>query len=103
MSPTPQRMVRMSRIDSALSPVRAHPRVVAKWQGMLPAGIGLAIGLLASLAVNRLLKSELVGVLPNDPITLLAASTTLMLAAALGCLIPARRAARIDPAVSLRH
>jgi len=72
-------------------------------QGMIPLGIGLAIGLTASLAVNQLLKSMLVQVSPADPVTLLVASGALILAALLGCLIPARRAIRVDPVDALRH
>ena len=72
-------------------------------QGMLPVGIGLTIGLAASLAVNRVLKSMLVQVSASDPITLVIASATLILSAMLGCWIPARRAMRVDPAVALRH
>jgi ABC-type antimicrobial peptide transport system permease subunit len=72
-------------------------------QGMLPLGIGLAIGLAASLEVNRVLKSALVHVSPTDPLTLVVASATLVFAATLGCLIPARRAMRVDPLVALRH
>jgi ABC-type antimicrobial peptide transport system permease subunit len=72
-------------------------------QGMLPLGIGLAIGLAASLAVNRVLKAELVQVSPSDPITLVVASAVLILSAMLGCLIPARRAMDVDPVVALRH
>jgi len=72
-------------------------------QGMLPLGTGLILGLAASFAVNRVLKSELVQVSPTDPLTLFIASATLVLAATLGCLIPARRAMRVDPVVALRH
>jgi putative ABC transport system permease protein len=72
-------------------------------QGTLPLGIGLIIGLGASLAVTPLLKSALVGVSPVDPITLVVASVVLVLAAMLGCLIPARQAMRVDPVVALRH
>jgi predicted permease len=72
-------------------------------QGMMPLGIGLAIGLTASLAVNRLLESMLVQVSPADPVTLVVASAVLILAATLGCLIPARRAMRVDPVVALRN
>jgi ABC-type antimicrobial peptide transport system permease subunit len=71
--------------------------------GILPLGAGLAVGLVASSAVNRLLESQLVGVSPADPITLVAASAVLLGAAALGCLIPARRAMRVDPVIALRH
>jgi putative ABC transport system permease protein len=72
-------------------------------QGMIPLGIGLVIGLAASLAVNRVLTSLLVQVSPADPITLLVASAVLILSAMLGCWIPARRAMRVDPAAALRH
>jgi putative ABC transport system permease protein len=72
-------------------------------QGMFPLGIGLIIGLPAALAVNRVLKAELVQVSPADPVTLVAASAILILSATLGCLIPARRAMRVDPIVALRH
>jgi putative ABC transport system permease protein len=72
-------------------------------QGMLPLGIGLTIGLAASFAVNRVLRAELVQVSPADPIALVVASAALVLSAALGCLIPARRAMRVDPVVALRH
>ena len=72
-------------------------------EGMLPVGIGLVIGLAASLGVNRVLKAELVQVSPGDPLTLIVTSAVLIFSAALGCWIPARRAMRVDPAVALRH
>jgi putative ABC transport system permease protein len=72
-------------------------------QGMIPLAIGLIAGLVASLAVNRVLKSMLVQVSTSDPITLAVASGVLVLSAMLGCWIPARRAMRVDPVVALRH
>jgi putative ABC transport system permease protein len=45
----------------------------------------------------------LVNVSPSDPVTLVVASSVLILAALLGCFIPARRAMRVDPVVALRH
>jgi putative ABC transport system permease protein len=72
-------------------------------QGLPPVGIGLVLGLVASLAANRMLKSQLVGVSTADPVALTAASVVLVLFAALGCWIPARRATRVDPVVALRH
>jgi putative ABC transport system permease protein len=72
-------------------------------QGMIPLGIGLAIGLTASLAVNRILESMLVQISPSDPITLAVASAALIFSGALGCWIPARRAMRVDPVVALRN
>jgi ABC-type lipoprotein release transport system permease subunit len=72
-------------------------------QGMLPVGIGLTIGLPAALALTPVLKSQLVNVSPADPVTFLLASGVLVLSAALGCWIPARRAVRIDPVIALRN
>ena len=72
-------------------------------QGMIPLRLGLAAGLAGSLAVNRLLESALIQVSPSDPATLAAVSLVLILSAALGCWIPARRAMRVDPVVALRH
>jgi ABC-type antimicrobial peptide transport system permease subunit len=72
-------------------------------QGLLPVGMGLTIGLVAALAVTPLLKTQLVGVSPTDPVSLAVACATLVAFAALGCVIPARRAMRVDPMVALRH
>jgi putative ABC transport system permease protein len=72
-------------------------------QGMLPLGSGLVMGLAGSLAATRVLKSELVQVSSADPVTFAAASAVLVLAAVLGCLIPACRAMRVDSLVALRH
>jgi putative ABC transport system permease protein len=72
-------------------------------QGMFPVGIGLLIGLAASFAVNRLLETDLVRVSPADPVTFAVTAAGLILAATLGCLIPARRAMRTDPADAIRH
>ena len=72
-------------------------------QGMLPSVIGLTIGLVVSFAVTPVLTSQLVRVSPIDPVTLLVASGALMFAAALGCVVPAWRATRVDPIAALRH
>ena len=72
-------------------------------QGMLPLLIGLIAGLVASLGVNRLLQVSSSRCPPFDPATYAVTIAVLMLAAALGCWIPARRAVRVDPAVALRH
>jgi predicted permease len=72
-------------------------------EAMAPVGAGLLLGLVASLGVNRTLQSQLVGVSPYDPATLIAAPVVLVTVALLGCQTPARRAMGIDPAVALRH
>ena len=66
------------------------------------AGIGVAIGVAASLATTRLLRSLLFEVQPNDPATLVAVSVTLVLLAAFASWVPARRAMRVDPVEALR-
>jgi putative ABC transport system permease protein len=71
--------------------------------GMLPVTIGMILGLAASLAVNRILQSQLVGVSPYDPVTMAGAPVVLILVALLACQVPARRAMNVDPAVALRH
>nr|MBA3297686.1 ABC transporter permease [Acidobacteriota bacterium] len=71
-------------------------------QGMLRTGIGVAIGLGASLMFTTVLQSLLFGVNARD-VPVFAGVTVLLLAvAALACYIPARRATRIDPMVALR-
>lgn len=72
-------------------------------QGMGQLAIGLAIGLAAALAVTRVMGDLLVGVSPTDPLTFTTVALVLVLAGVLGCAIPARRAIRVDPAITLRH
>lgn len=71
-------------------------------QGMMPVGIGILIGLAASLGVARVLESMLAQVSPADPAAFAAATGVLVLVAMLGCWIPARRAVRVDPVAALR-
>lgn len=69
---------------------------------MFPLVAGLVIGLAGSLAVSRVLSSELVRVSPADPSSLVAAGSVLLAAAILGCWIPLRHALRLDPALALK-
>jgi predicted permease len=66
-------------------------------------GLGLGIGLLAAFAAGYALKSRLFGVAPVDPVSLMAVIALLALTAFVACWLPARRAARLDPLVALRH
>jgi predicted permease len=72
------------------------------YQGMRHYTIGLVIGSALSLAVGGVLNSLLVGVSSSDPITYLLVISMLTIVAALACGLPARRAARSDPATLLR-
>jgi len=71
--------------------------------GVVLTAIGAAIGIAASLAVTRLLGKMLFGVKPSDPLTLVGVSCLLLMVALAACYFPARRAARVDPLVALRH
>jgi putative ABC transport system permease protein len=65
--------------------------------------LGLAIGLLVSLAVSRVIASQLWGVSPYDPATLASVAAVLLLTGLVACWVPARRATRVDPLVALRY
>jgi predicted permease len=71
-------------------------------EGLALSGIGVACGLAAAFALTRLLKSLLFGVSPADPMTYIVASVCLVFAAILASYLPARRASKVDPAVTLR-
>jgi putative ABC transport system permease protein len=71
-------------------------------QGMRLAVVGAALGVAGALAMGRIIASQLFGVGAHDPATFAAVVGLLLGAAMLACWIPARRAARVDPAVALR-
>jgi predicted permease len=76
-------------------------RLVVK-QGMTLALTGVAIGLIAALAFGRLVSGLLFGVKPTDPLTFTLVAVLLTIVALIASYIPARRATRIDPMISLR-
>jgi putative ABC transport system permease protein len=71
-------------------------------QGMRPVVLGLAGGLVAALALSRLLTKMLFGVSPHDPSTLAVVAVVLMAVALVASYLPARRATRVDPLTALR-
>jgi predicted permease len=70
-------------------------------EGMVLAGIGLAIGLAGALALTRLMSTMLFEVGASDPVVYVTIAALLAVTAALACWIPSRRAARVDPAKAL--
>jgi putative ABC transport system permease protein len=72
-------------------------------KGMALAVIGTAIGLVASLALTRLIRSLLFEVTPTDWLTFVIGSGVLLVVALLACYIPARRATKVDPLIALRY
>jgi putative ABC transport system permease protein len=71
--------------------------------GMRVAVIGVAVGVSVALMLTRLLEKLLYGVSPTDPLTFVAVTSVLMIAALVASYIPARRATRVDPLVALRY
>ena len=103
MSYTVQQQTRETGIRMAFGASPADVLRLIFSRGFALLGAGLAIGLLAAFAVARGLQTLLFEVRPGDPLSYLTISLVLATVAALACWIPARRAARTDPMVALRH
>jgi putative ABC transport system permease protein len=79
---------------------------VMRWvfsTGMQPVLIGLLAGLGGAIAIAMALGSLLFGIAPTDPVSLGGVALVLLLTSGLACYLPARRAARLDPMIALRH
>lgn len=94
--------VREFGIRQALGADRASILSLVLKQGLKTAGVGMLLGLAASVALARLLESLLFGVTPRDPAVFGAVTVVLFAVAMAACYIPARRATRVDPMVALR-
>ncbi len=89
-------------IRMALGAGAAQVRQMVLRQSVTLAGIGIAAGVAGALALARFIQSLLYGVSPFDPLTFAFVSTAIALVAVLACLVPMRRAMRVDPLTSIR-
>jgi predicted permease len=90
-------------VRMALGAPRRHVLGLMLTMGGRLVVVGLGIGIAASLASTRLLRSQLFGVQPADPVAYVAVALLLGFVALVACYIPARRAAGVDPMVALRQ
>ena len=90
-------------VRMALGAERADVSSMVVRQGMVLAGLGVGVGLVAALGLTRLMSSLLFGVTAVDPPTYGVVSVALAAVAVLASWLPARRAASVDPAVTLRQ
>src|SRR5262249_41384997 len=70
--------------------------------GLRPAMVGLALGMVTSIVVTRMIRSVLYGTSPLDATVFFLVTVTLLLSSTVACLVPAWRAARIDPVRAIR-
>jgi putative ABC transport system permease protein len=84
----------------------AHPSNILGWVATLAAKlvlVGIVVGIGLALGLTRAISALLFGVTPTDPATFLIVAVALALVASVACYIPARRATKLDPLVSLRY
>jgi predicted permease len=86
----------------ALGARPSHVSWMVSRQGLALGGIGVVAGLVAAVGVTRVLRGLLYDVSPADPVTLTAAAAALLVVSLAASWVPARRAATVDPAESLR-
>lgn len=90
-------------IHMALGATRGSVLGMVLGQGLRLTLIGLATGLVASFGLTRLLQAQLFNVKPTDPGTLAGVAVFIAVVAFVACFVPAQRATRVDPMVTLRE
>lgn len=98
-------VVQRSRDIGIMMALGAHAtgiRNMVLKQGMKPVIVGVVLGLLGCFMITRLIKNLLFGISSTDPFTFIAAAPLLMAVAFAACYLPALRATRVDPAITLK-
>jgi putative ABC transport system permease protein len=90
-------------VRMALGAPRAQVLRMVVREGLTVGSIGVAVGLAGAIAASRVLDTLVFGVQVRDPFTYVAVATSLVLVAFMACVIPARKASRVDPIVALRY
>jgi predicted permease len=90
-------------IRMALGAEKSQVLMLVQRQGLVLVLIGLGIGLAGALALTRVMTSLLFRVQATDPVTFLVVAVVLIAVSLAACLVPARRAAKVDPIVALRY
>ena len=90
-------------IRVALGASRSQVLGVVLRMGLALVGLGIAVGLIASAAASRLIASQLWGVTPYDPLTLIVVVAVVVAAGVAACYFPARRAMSVNPVQALRY
>ncbi|HEV2803531.1 MAG TPA: ABC transporter permease [Chthoniobacterales bacterium] len=96
------RRMREIGVRLALGAMPAQIRIMMLGQGMRLLATGLIIGFMGAVASSKLIRSVLFGVSANDPLIYAVVTGVLIVAAILACWLPARKASRVNPMVTLR-
>jgi ABC-type antimicrobial peptide transport system permease subunit len=90
-------------IRMALGAQRRNVLGLVFWEGMRLIAIGLVLGIGGALFLTEGMRSRLFNISPSDPLTFVSVAALLATIAALACLLPARRATKVDPMIALRN
>jgi len=97
------RRTREFGVRIAMGATAQHVLTLVLGEGMRPVLLGIVLGIAGGLALGRTIQSLLFNVSSTDPLTFAAVALLLALVAVIACLVPARRATRVDPLVALRY